>query len=156
MYLQRTLSHSKPHLQWVHVLIHSSEDFPPPTPAPPTAEPNLLCRHDAVPVGSLLPAHLPSDPPPTPHPWRGSQDNWDLSPSVCIWPCRGEIRVGFIYLWETVREIGLREERNAAMLQIIRCAICFQSVGTGCCGKRLLNKLHSQHELKIPLYLSLT
>lgn len=122
-------------------------------PSPPlVAESNLLCRCDAVPVGSLLSAHLPSALPHRRH--SSSQDNWDLSQSACIWPCGGEIRAGFICLWETAREIASQE----AWETLARCRSldALSAFTQKPCGKRLLNKHHSQHRLKIPAYLSLT
>ncbi len=122
-------------------------------PSPPlVAESNLLCRCDAVSVGSLLSAHLPSALPNRRH--SSSQDNWDLSQSACIWPCGGEIRVGFICLWETVQEMGSQEAWETP--QRCRSLDALSAFTQKPCGKRLLNKHHSQHRLQIPTYLSLT
>lgn len=79
--------------------------------------------------------HLPFPPPQLQSGrYYSSQDNWDLSQSACIWPCGGEIRVGFIYLWETVRRISSQEAWET--LQCCRSLDALSAFTQKPCGKR--------------------
>lgn len=92
-------------------------------------------------------------PPPPPHILQQPRQLGSFSISVYLAVRRGDKGGIHLPLRDCAKDQFTGGLRDSAILQIIRCAICFHSEAL---WKEILNKHHSQHQLKIPAYLSLT